>query len=746
MITHDRIQHVSRRGFLEGVFSAGALIIGATPAALLAGEADNAAWRPSVYLGLQKDGTLIIVAHRSEMGTGIRSVLPVIVADEIEADWSKVKIEQAIGDEKYGSQNTDGSCSIRDFAEAMHTAGASARMVLEQAAAKQWGVPVAQCKASNHFVLGPGGKKAGYGELVEAAAKLPLPKPAEVKRKDPAAYRYIGKDLPTIDRDDIVVGKGTFGYDASMPGMVYATVERPPVMGATLKSFDDTEAKKVPGVSRTVKLDGLTQPYLFQALGGVAVIADNTWSALEGRKKLKTDWDAGAHAAYDSATYKTALLDAARKPQKVVRKAGDVDAVFAKGGKILEASYYAPMLAHAPMEPPAAVASFENGKVITYAATQNPQAVQEAVSAAMGIPKKNVICHVTLLGGGFGRKSKPDYVVEAAKLSKVVGKPVKVVWNREDDLRFDYYHSPAGMYMKAAVGADGKPTAWLQRSVFPSIGNMFKKDTKYGEDFEMGMGWIDTPFQLANFRAENGPADCHVRIGWLRSVSHIYHAFALHSFVDELAANANADRVDYYMKLIGAGRVIDADMVKQGAAHKPNPKFPIDTARLRRVLEVCASRSNWANKKSGNGKGYGIVAHRSFLSYIAAMVEVEVDAKGNIKIPRVTYAIDPGRVINPDRVKAQFEGAAVFGTSIAMLGEVTAKAGVIQQKNFDTYPVARIDESPRVIDVHIVASTAPPAGVGEPGVPPIAPAICNAIFAATGKRIRELPVRNTKLV
>ena len=746
MITHDRIQHVSRRGFLEGVFSAGALIIGATPAALLAGEADKAAWHPSVYLGLQKDGTLIIVAHRSEMGTGIRSVLPVIVADEIEADWSKVKIEQAIGDEKYGSQNTDGSCSIRDFAEAMHIAGASARMVLEQAAAKQWGVPVAQVKAANHFIVGPGGKKAGYGELVEAAAKIPLPKPASVKRKDPAAYRFIGKDLPTIDRDDIVVGKGTFGYDASMPGMVYATIDRPPVMGATLKSFDDAEAKKVPGVSQTVKLDGLTQPYLFQALGGVAVIADNTWSALEGRKKLKTVWDSGAHAAYDSETYKTTLLDAARKPQKVVRKAGDVDAVFAKGGKMLEASYYVPLLAHAAMEPPAAVASWENGKVITHAATQNPQAVQEAVAAAMGIPKKNVICHVTLLGGGFGRKSKPDYVVEAAKLSKAVGKPVKIVWNREDDLRFDYYHAVAAMHMKAAVAADGKPSAWLQRSVFPSIGNMFAKDSKYGADFEMGMGWIDTPFDLANFRAENGPADCHVRIGWMRSVSHIYHAFALHSFVDELAANANADRVDYYMKLIGAGRVIDADIIKQGAAHKADPRFPIDTARLRRVLEVCASKSNWANKKSGNGKGYGIVAHRSFLSYIAAMVEVEVDAKGNVKIPRVTYAIDPGRVINPDRVKAQFEGASVFGTSVAMLGEVTAKAGIIQQKNFDTYPVARIDESPRVTDVHIVPSTAPPAGVGEPGVPPIPPAICNALFAATGKRIRELPVRKTKLV
>ncbi|MBK7930634.1 MAG: xanthine dehydrogenase family protein molybdopterin-binding subunit [Bryobacterales bacterium] len=746
MTTHDRIQTVSRRGFLEGVFSAGALIIGATPAALLGGEADKAAWHPSVYLGLQKDGTVIIVAHRSEMGTGIRSVLPVIVADELEADWAKVKIEQAIGDEKYGSQNTDGSCSIRDFAEAMHIAGASARMVLERAAAQKWGVPVTQVKAANHVVTGPSGQKAGYGELVEIASKLPLPKPAEVKRKDPAAYRFIGKDLPTIDRDNLVMGKGTFGYDAEMPGMVYAAIERPPVMGATLTSVDDSEAKKVAGVKQTVKLDGLTQPYLFQALGGVAVIADNTWSAFEGRKKLKATWNQGPNAGYDSDAYKAKLLETAAKPQKVVRKAGDVDAVFAKGGKTHEASYYVPLLAHAAMEPPAAVASFENGKVITHAPTQNPQAVQEAVSAALGIKKQDVICHVTLLGGGFGRKSKPDYVVEAAKLSKAVGKPVKVVWNREDDLRFDYFHSVAGMYMKAAIGADGQPAAWLQRSVFPSIGNMFAKDAKYGADFEMGMGWIDNPFTIANFRAENGPAECHVRIGWMRSVSHIYHAFATHSFVDELAAQANADRVDYYLKLIGPGRVIDAEIAKQAALHKPDKKFPIDTARLRRVLEVCASRSNWANKKSGGGKGYGIVAHRSFLSYIAAMVEVEVDAAGKVKIPRVTYAVDPGRIINPDRVKSQFEGAAVFGTSIAMLGEMTAKGGVIQQRNFDTYPVARIDEAPRVVDVHIVPSSAPPAGVGEPGVPPIAPALCNAIFAATGKRIRELPLRKAKLV
>jgi isoquinoline 1-oxidoreductase beta subunit len=733
------------------MFSAGAFILGArllpveTFGATKAANAtaDNAAWNPSVYLGVETDGSVIIVVHRSEMGTGIRSVLPTVLADELDADWKRVKIEQALGNVKYGSQNTDGSCSIRDFYDAFREAGATARLMLERAAAEKWGVSAAECKAQNHKVVHASSKRElGYGELAALAAKQAVPTKNELTFKSAAEYRYIGKDVPIVDREDITTGKGMFGIDAKMPGMVYASIERSPVLGGKLKSYDDKEARKVRGVQETVVLPSATPPYGFKALGGVAVIANNTWAAMKGREKLKVEWEAGENAVYDSAKYKETLLETVRKPQKVARNVGDVDAEFAKGGKTHEAAYYTPHLSHAPMEPPAAVAEFKDGKAVIYAATQNPQAVQDTVAAALGIDKKNVECHVTLLGGGFGRKSKPDYVAEAALLSKTLGKPVKVAWSREDDIRFDYFHTVAAMYMKAAVDEKGRPTAWLQRCAFPSIGSIFAgPSAKYGQGFELGMGWTDVPFDIANQRAENGPAPAHVRIGWLRSVANIYHAFAVHSFVDELAQLAKRDAVEYLLDVIGKARIIEPPQRDPMAQ-----KFPLDTGRLRNVIELVAERSGWANKKPTKGHGWGIVAHRSFLSYIAAVVEVEVDSAGKVRIPRVDIAADVGRVINPDRVKSQFEGASVFGTSIAMMSEITAANGEIQQTNFYDYPVARINEAPIETRVHLVQSTAPPAGVGEPGVPVIAPAICNAIFAATGKRIRELPVRKHKLV
>ncbi len=749
-----KVRHVSqrsRRAFLSDIFSAGALVLGANlvPETAHAATAATSAFKPSVYLGLEPSGQLIIVAHRSEMGTGIRTALPLIVADEMEADWSRVTIEQAIGDAKFGSQNTDGSCSIRDFYKAMRVAGASARLMLERAAAKQWNVPAGECNAANHQVVhAKSGKRASFGELAKAAAALPVPKENELKFKTPAQYRYVGKDIPMVDTEAIVTGKGVFGMDAKVPGMVYASIERCPVYGGKVKSFDAGAARKVAGVSDAVEIPAFTPPHNFQALGGVAVIANNSWAAMQGRKALKVNWDLGPHASYDSATEKKALLDAASKPQKVVRNIGNVDAEFGKGGKIIEASYYAPLLSHAPMEPPAAIADFRNGQCTVWTATQNPQAVQETLAPALGIPKEKVICNVTLLGGGFGRKSKPDYAAEAAILSKKLGKPVKVVWSREEDIRFDFYHTTAGMHMKAAVDGKGRPTAWLQRSVFPSIGTTFDPRAEYAMDLEMGMGWVDLPFSIPNHRAENGPAKNHVRIGWLRSVAHIYHAFAIHSFVGELAAAANRDPVEFYLDLIGKPGKLDIQ--PQGFKYWNNDqgqdKYPVDTARLRRVIEVAAEKSGWANKKPTKGRALGIAAHRSFLSYIAAVVEVEVDAQGKVRIPRVDLAVDCGTIIHPDRVRSQFEGAAVFGTSIAMMGEITAANGRIQQSNYHDYPVARMSEAPRETHVHIVPSTDLPAGVGEPGVPVIAPAICNAIFRATGKRVRELPIKKTKLV
>jgi isoquinoline 1-oxidoreductase beta subunit len=743
----SNITTIDRRGFLGTMFSAGALVLGAKvlpAAALPAGKADAAVFHPSVYLGIDPSGLVTVVSHRSEMGTGVRSVLPMVAADELDADIRHIKIEQAIGNEKYGSQNTDGSCSIRDFYDAFREAGATARLMLERAAAAKWSVPASECKAVNHFVThAKSGKKLGYGELATAAAKLPVPKKEELTFKQASEYRYIGKELKTIDRDDLCTGKGIFGVDAKMPGMVIASIEHPPVLGGKVRSFDDTEAKKVKGVSAVVALDTFKPPHAFQQLGGVAVIADNTWTAMQGRKKLKVEWDLNENAAYDSDSYKKQLQETARKPGKVVRTVGDVDAAFAGAANTHEAEYYVPLLAHASMETPAAVAEYKDGKVVTHAATQNPQAVQEAVSAALGIAKTDVTCNVTLLGGGFGRKSKPDYVVEAALLSRKLGKPVKVVWSREDDLRFDYYHAVAAMYLKAATDAKGRPTAWLQRSVFPTIGSTFAEGAEYGQEFEMGMGWSDLPYNIPNHRAENGPAKNHVRIGWMRAVANIYHAFAIHSFVDELAAAAKRDRVEYILDLIGPGEKLDIKTVegKYWNNGMPIEKYPVDTSRLRRVVEVVAEKSGWGKKKN-----LGIAAHRSFLTYVAVVAQVDVDKAGKVRIPRMDIAFDAGQLINPDRVKAQFEGAGVFGTSVAMMGEITAKDGRIQQSNFNTYPVARIDEAPIETHVHIVNSNAIATGVGEPGVPPVPPALCNAIFAVTGKRVRELPVKKTKLV
>ncbi len=487
-------------------------------------------------------------------------------------------------------------------------------------------------------------------------------------------------------------------------------------------------------------LDLAKPPLGFKPLGGAAVIANNSWAALQGRKKLKVDWNVGENGSFDSGAYQQAMLDDRAQARSRGARTGIAStAEFGKGGKIIEAVL---LYAHAgarAMEPLAAVAEFKDGKVVTWTCTQNPQAVQDTVAKALGIKKEDVECHVTLLGGGFGRKSKPDYVAEAALLSKKVGKPVKIVWSREDDVHFDYFHSPAAMYLKAAVNEKGMPTAWLQRSVFPPIAMQGNPNEEYG-GFQLGMGWTDIPYPLEHLRVENGPAKAHVRIGWLRSVSNIYHAYAVQGFTDELAAAAGRDRVDYLAALIGQPRVIDfkKEGMKQGGGG--DPRFQFDTARLHNVMDLVAQKSGWANKKPGAGRALGIAVHRSFLTYVAAVVEVEVNGS-EIRIPRVDIAVDPGRVINPDRVKSQFEGAAVFGTSIALMSQITAADGRIRQSNFDGYQVARINQAPRETHVHIVPSDAAPAGVGEPGVPPIAPAICNAIFAATGKRIRQLPIK-----
>ncbi len=746
------IENVSRRRFLTGgIIAAGALVLGVRYYEKLSTgdklphdtNADHAKLHPSVYLGIDPDGTVWIVASRSEMGTTSRTTLPLVVADELDADWKRVKIEQAIADKRYGDQNTDGSHSIRSYYDAMREAGATARFMLIQAAAKQWGVPATECETELHAVVHRStSRSAGYGELASAAAKLPVPSRDELKFKPKSAWRYIGKGEVSYDLEELVTGKAIYGMDARVDGMVYASVERPPVLGGKVKSYDDKEALKIAGVHQTVAIDPFQPPPAFQPLGGIAVIADNTWAAFQGRKKLNISWDNGPNEEYNSAAYKNELRETTHKPCKVARGVGDVDVAFSKGGKIFEADYYVPLLAHAAMEPLVALAEFKDGKVTAWAPTQNPQAVQDIVAKELGISPNDVICHVTLLGGGFGRKSKPDYVAEAAVLSKKVGRPVKVVWTREDDIKFDYYNAVAAMYFKAALDTKGKPTAWLQRSVFPPITSTFDVNAVYGDPPHLQQGWTDLPYDLPNISIENGPAKAHVRIGWLRSVANIYHGFGIQCFTDELANRAHRDPLEYLLDLIGPARTIDFNGVSYPNYGASLETYPWETGRLRHVTEMVAEKSGWGKRKHSKGSGVGIAAHRSFLTYVATVVEVEVNDHGEVRIPRVDTVLDAGLVVNPEATRAQFEGAAVFGTSVARSGQITATKGAIDQSNFQDYTVARINEAPSQTNVYIVDSDAPPAGVGEPGVPPFIAAFCNAIYAATGKRVRDLPITN----
>jgi isoquinoline 1-oxidoreductase beta subunit len=760
--THELpvIANVSRRGLLKGVVATGGLVLSAQFEALAAppfyptgAEAmpNGTVSDPKLFISIAPDGTVTIVAARAEMGTGAaRTTLPLIVADELEADWSKVRIRQSVGDEKtYGNQDTDGSRSVRHFIQPMRLTGASARTMLEQVAAKRWGVEFGEVRARNHEVVHTAsGRKLGYGELAAEAANLPVPAPEQVQLKDPSAFRYIGKgNVPLVDLFDITTGQAMYGQDIRLDGMKYAVVARPAVVGGKVASFDATETMKVPGVEKVVKLDGTPAPSKFAPLGGVAVIANNTWAALKGREALKITWEDGPNASYDSAAYKAMLEANVRKEGKVERNVGDADGALKSAARVITAEYYAPHLAHATMEPPAATARMQNGKWEVWAPVQSPGGARDDVAAALGVKPEDLTMHPTLLGGGFGRKSKCDFAIEAALLSREVGgAPVKVVWTREDDLHHGFYHTVTVDRFEAGLDANNKVVAWRHRSASPTILSTFKPDPKHPFDIELGMGWVDTPFDVPNIRMESGEAAAHTRIGWFRSVNNVMHAWSTQSFVAEIAAALGKDQKDFLLELIGPARIVDPR--KQLTTEwwnygEPQGPFEVDTARLRKVAELAAERAGWG-RQLPKGRGLGIAAHRAFVSYIATVVEVEVDDKGNISVPRVDTAVDCGFCVNPERVRSQIEGAAVMGLTLAKYGEISFKQGRVAQDNFNDYQLVRIDDSPRETRVHIVENTLDvhPSGVGEPGVPPFAPALCNAIFAATGKRIRKLPIGN----
>jgi isoquinoline 1-oxidoreductase beta subunit len=748
------IVNVSRRRLLKGTV-AGSVVLGlhvgganAVFAATVLPHAPSgkAGFAPNVYVSVGPSGEIVLTVHRSEMGTGIRTSLAMVLADELDADWQTVKVVQAQGDAKYGDQNTDGSRSVRQFFQPLREAGGSARQMLITAAAAQWNVAPETCRTElGHVVHAGSQQRLPYGALVARASRLPVPNRDTLRLKSEAEWRYIGKSLPIIDMDDIVHGRATYGIDVVLPGMTYASIEHPPAYGATLKSVDSAAAMKVPGVLRVVRIPGAPLPAGFRPVGGVAVIATNTWAAVQGRQKLKLEWDAGANGSYDTAAYRKALEETARQPGKAVRQNGDAYAALQGAAQRISADYFVPHLAHATMEPLAATASYGKGSVEIWTATQNPQQARSTVAEVLGLPEHAVTINVTLLGGGFGRKSKPDYVAEAAFLSREVGKPVKVTWMREDDLRNDYYHAIAAQHFEGGLDANGKTVAWLHRTVFPSITSTFKANVVYGAPGELGQGVTDMPYEIANVQCENGAAAAHTRIGWYRSVYNIPHGFAAGSFVDELASAARQDPVEHLLQMLGSPRHVDlhalgVDYPNYGASIE---EYPIDTARHAAVVRAVAERSGWSSKLPP-GHGRGIAVHRSFLSYVAVVAQVKVSDDGSVQVTRVDLAVDCGRVINPDRVVAQFEGAVVMALGNTLYSELSFKNGAPEQSNFIDYRVARIDSVPET-HVYIVPSDAPPGGVGEPGVPPTSAAICNAIFHATGKRIRALPV-NTDLL
>lgn len=739
----NTLENISRRKFLkQSGLAAGGLVL----ATSIPGW--SPAWASSVkqshdlnlFVSVNSDNTVNIVCHRSEMGQGIRTSIPQIVADEMCVDWQKVIVLQGLANEEYGSQNTDGSRSIRRFYTTMRQMGAAARTMLETAAAEVWKVELSDVYAEDSFVYHRGsGKKLSFGYLAEAASKQQVPAVDALTFKSKDKFKLIGKEVTSVDMHKFVTGATTFGQDVKLEGMLYASIERSPVVGAKVTSFDADAAKAVNGVVDTWKMPDQPIPVVFHPLNGVAVLAKNTWSALQGRKVLNIQWDLGEHQSHNSAEYLDDLKKNIINKGKAIRSAGDAYDALSKASGTHQATYTMPYLVHAPMEPPAATAVIRGDECEIWACTQTPQSTQNNVAQALGIDRSKVKVNVTLLGGGFGRKSKPDFSVEAALLAKQMGKPVKVVWSREDDIRQGYYHAISAQHFAAGLDENNKVSSWIQRTAFPSISWTFSGVTDEPQGGELSLGFGDLPFDIDNLSCETHKATGHIRIGWVRSVSNIHHAFAAGSFVDELAEKTNTPPLKMWHDLIGADRHVEPQ--KQGFEYgnygDPMDVYPIDTKRLKQVLDLVVKKSG-ADKPVAENEGWGISVHRSFVSFVAVATKVRVQ-DGKVTVLEMHSAIDAGTVVNPDRVKSQQEGSMIFGLSLALMGEISIKDGAIEQSNYHDYPVLRMHQCP-VITTHIIESTAPPGGVGEPGTPPVAASLCNAIFHASGQRIRELPV------
>ena len=750
------IVNVSRRKFLKTSGAGAAFVLGAQliPAGLLAGGHDHAkVFQPNVFISIDNQGTVTLTCSRSEMGQGVRTGVPMLLAEELEADWQRVKIWQAPGDEtKYDppgkdGQNTDGSRSTRHAFDVMRELGAKARLMLEQAAAEKWQVPAHEVYAKNHrLYLKSSDKSLDFGAVAELAAKLPVPE-VTPKLKEPGQWTYIGKDLPVVDGFDITTGQAVYGADITLADMKIAVVARPPVFRGKVKSFDATQTLQVRGVEQVIEIPPLAddKPAAFRALGGIAVIGTNTWAVNEGRKKLNITWDHGPFADFSSSGYDQKMQKLARSEGKTIRHKGNADLAFKQASKVVEAEYFVPFLAHTTMEPPAAIVDANTRPVKVWAPTQSPNECRQFVAETLGLKKSEVECRVTLLGGSFGRKSKVDFVCEAAYLSKVLGKPVRVQWTREDDIQHGYYHAASAQRLRGALDGNGKVSAWYQNVVSPSLMALFNPAQKGMSDLEAGLGLTDLPFTgVPNIKLQTGEIETPIRVGWYRSVNNIQHAFAINCFVDELAHESKRSTLALFLELIGnsSNMVLDE---KEGVKKHWNygdsvEDWPIMPNRLANVLKRVADKSGYG-RATAPGIGIGLACHRSFHSYVAVAVQVKVTRQG-LSVPRVDIAIDCGRYVNAEGVKKQMEGAVVYGHTIARHGKITTRNGAVEQHNFYDYGLSRMSDTPLNVHVHLVEDFVhlKPCGVGEPGVPPYAPALANAIFAATGVRQRSLPI------
>jgi len=639
------------------------------------------------------------------------------LADELDADWSKVRFESAPVDPAYnhpvfGMQITGGSTSVWTSFDQFRMAGATARAMLIAAAAQQWNVDPTSCASENGFVIHrASGRRLSYGSLADEAARVAPPQ--QVALKDPQDFKLIGKPVKRLDTPEKTNGKGVFGIDVTRPRMLTAVIARPPVFGAKLKSFNADQAMAIRGVRKVVAVPS-----------GVAVIADGFWPARRGREALQIAWDEGAMASFDSRNQRRQYAELARQPGRAAHKAGDAASAFRSAAKKIEATYELPYLAHATMEPLNCVVDLRADRCEIWTGTQLQTLDRNNAARIAGLKPEQVQLHTMLLGGGFGRRANPvsDFVSEGVHVAKAAGVPVKVIWTREDDMHGGWYRPMFYHRLEGGVEANGDPVSWSHRIVGQSIfaGTPFENMIKDGIDPSAVEGAADLPYAIPNISVEYHPTRVDVPVLWWRSVGFSHTAFVKESFLDELAAAGGKDPYELRVVLL---------------ANHPRDKA---------VVELAAQKAGWGTPLPA-GRGRGIAVQESFGSYVAQVAEVSVDSGGKVRVHRVVCAVDCGRSVNPNIIEAQVQGAVIFGLTAALYGELTFANGRVQQSNFHDYPMLRINETPE-IEVHIVASTEKPGGIGEPGVPCAAPAVTNAIFAATGKRIRKLPIRMTEAV